>query len=338
MKVGYLVETGRVEVREVEEPKVGEGDVLLRVTAAGICGSDIHAYHGTHPFRHAPMVLGHEVAGEVVAVGSAVRDVHVGDRVTVEPQKACGVCVYCRQGAYNLCVTKVMAGVGGWIGSFAEYFVAPEERVYILPGDLDDDLGLLAEPLAVGVHAVKLAGVHADSTVAVLGTGPIGLLAATAAQAANAKSVFCTDVNPFRLGVAREFGLHALNAKEASVENTILSYAPDGCDVVLLTVSSQQALEQALRIVKRGGKVIVVSIFSAPVQIPLGVVQLNEIELKGSNTYTRDDFLTAIKVLQARCGDLTKVITHHVTLEGINEAMEMLTNPLNEALKIVVQP
>lgn len=337
MRTGYLTEIRKVEVKELDKLSVGNLDVLIRVKAAGICGSDVHAYSGTHPFRKPPMVLGHEVSGKVVEVGKGVTQFHPGDRVTVEPQKSCGNCTYCKEGSYHLCTSKVMAGVEGWTGSFAEYFLAPESRVYRLPEQVNYDLGVLAEPLAVGVHAVRISRMQLNENVVVLGTGPIGLCAAIAAQETGHKHVFCTDVNDFRLKKAREFGILTVNVERESVETKSKKYAPDGFDVAILTVTSVQVVNQALQLVRRGGRVIIVSVFTSDIPINLGLVQNREIRIEGSNTYTREDFMQSLSILSNR-KELEQIITHHIGFDGINKAMEELTSSETQALKIIVQP
>jgi L-iditol 2-dehydrogenase len=329
MSTGYLSELSKVVVKEF---------VLVKVKAAGICGSDLHAFHGSHPFRKAPMILGHEAAGEVVKVGAKVKQLKVGDRIAVEPIKSCGKCSYCLSGNYNLCPERVIAGVRGWLGTFAEYFVLPEQRAHKLPPELDYDLGVLAEPLAVGTHAVRLANIKKGSTCVVLGTGTVGLLAGVAAQEAGAGRVYCTDLNRFRLQIAKALGLYPIKADEVSVEETVKSFAPDGADVVLLAFTSPSVVDQALRLVKRGGTIIVIALFTDPIAVDLNTLQANEIDLKGTNVYTKEDFQSAIRILVKRKEDLRKAVTHHVNLEGINGALEMLGDPNSVAIKVIVHP
>ncbi len=338
MRVGYLAATRKLDVREFEIPAYGDSDVLIKVKVAGLCGSDFHTFHGSHPFRQAPMILGHEAAGEVVKVGANVIKVKVGDRVTVEPIKSCGQCVYCTSGQYNLCPKRVPAGLGGWLGTFAEYFVAEEQRIHLLPPELDYDLGVLVEPLAVGAHAVRLGGVKPGSSCAILGAGTIGLLAGVAAQEAGASRVFCTDINNFRLNKAREMGMLPIKADTEPVEDIIRATVPDGPDVILLAVTSPAVLDQALKLVRRGGKIVVIALFSKPIMIDINTLQGHEIDLKGSHIYTKEDFDTAIRVLVDRKPDLQKAITHHVKFDGLVGAFEMLANPNNNAIKVLVQP
>jgi L-iditol 2-dehydrogenase len=338
MSTGYLSELSKVVVKEFDVPDFDEHSVLVKVKAAGICGSDLHAFHGSHPFRKAPMILGHEAAGEVVKVGAKVKQLKVGDRIAVEPIKSCGKCSYCLSGNYNLCPERVIAGVRGWLGTFAEYFVLPEQRAHKLPPELDYDLGVLAEPLAVGTHAVRLANIKKGSTCVVLGTGTVGLLAGVAAQEAGAGRVYCTDLNRFRLQIAKALGLYPIKADEVSVEETVKSFAPDGADVVLLAFTSPSVVDQALRLVKRGGTIIVIALFTDPIAVDLNTLQANEIDLKGTNVYTKEDFQSAIRILVKRKEDLRKAVTHHVNLEGINGALEMLGDPNSVAIKVIVHP
>jgi L-iditol 2-dehydrogenase len=156
------------------------------------------------------MVLGHEVAGEVVEVGSSVTSVKVGDRVTVEPLKACGTCAYCLENNYHLCSSRVGAGTQGWLGSIAEYFAAPEDKVFVLPKSMDFDTGLLVEPLAVAAHAVKLSRLQANENTIIIGTGPIGLLTAAASQARVSRMLFVPTSMIFGSRLPEILGLRPL--------------------------------------------------------------------------------------------------------------------------------
>ena len=338
MRTGFLAETRRVEVRDLPVPTIGPGEVLIRVAVAGICGSDLHAFEGRHPFRRAPMVLGHEVSGDVVAVGLDVAGVASGDRVTVEPLRTCGSCRYCREGTYNLCTARISAGTGGWLGTFAEYFSAPAAQVHLLPRGLDHEVGVLAEPLAVGTHAVRLARVGPGEKVLVVGTGPIGLLAGVASQARGAALVACTDVNPARLAHAARLGMRIHDASSERLEDELRALAPDGFDVVLLSVTSARAFDQALRLARRAGRVMVIPIFTGPIAFDVSVAQLNELEVKGSMIYTREDFAAALAILAARSRELGAVVTHSVRLEEIGAALRLLSDPRTSAMKIAVVP
>ena len=162
MKAALLAAVGKLTITEVEQPDLGRpSDVLIRVGAVGICGSEIHAFQGTHPFRKPPSILGHEVAGEVVDVGAKVSGLAPGDRVFVNPQRTCGECEWCQSGRPNVCSSREMLGTLGWTGGLAEYIVAPAQNVCPLPDHVSYVQGTLIEPLCVGVHAIRRAGVEA---------------------------------------------------------------------------------------------------------------------------------------------------------------------------------
>lgn len=155
MKAVYVIDKEKTEVREIERPTIKPDEVLIKARTVGVCGSDLHLFKGTHPFRHAPAILGHEIAGDIVEVGSAVTKFKVGDRVTVEPQVGCHSCEMCDKGYVSLCKGKAVPGTPKWIGTFAEYFNAKEEIVYKLNDNISYQVGSLTEPLAVAVHVVN---------------------------------------------------------------------------------------------------------------------------------------------------------------------------------------
>ena len=169
--------------------------------------TDLHAFHASHPFRKPPMILGHEAAGEVVQVGAKVKNLKVGERITVEPLKACGKCSYCRSGNYNVCPERVGAGVRGWLGTFAEYFVLPEQRAYKLSPELDYDLGVLVEPLAVGTHAVRIANLEKNRCAWSLRGGHRRSAGRGRRAGRRRKPRLLHGLNRFRLQTAQALGL-----------------------------------------------------------------------------------------------------------------------------------
>ena len=175
MRAVVLTSEGCLEFVEAAWPTdVGADCVVIRVRAVGVCGSEVHAYQGTHPFRKAPVVLGHEAAGDVVAVGEDVSAFAVGDRVIVEPQWVCGECAYCRAGDENLCPSKRVLGTSAWPGAFGEYIVAPQDATFQLPSALSYVQGALIEPLSIAVHIARQSNLAAGESVCILGSGSIG--------------------------------------------------------------------------------------------------------------------------------------------------------------------
>ena len=177
MRAGYIEAIRKADFRDdMPEPVITQpGWVKIRVRVCGICGSEVHAYHGLHPFRIPPVVSGHEFSGDVVEVGEGVTRCKVGDRVTAEPQYGCGECWYCKNGLYNVCTSKRVLGSNGWSGPMGEYVVVPENTVVRLADSVSYEEGALIEPVANGMYAVRKAGITKDTTICIIGCGPIGL-------------------------------------------------------------------------------------------------------------------------------------------------------------------
>lgn len=176
MRAALIDQIRSVKLVDIPEPQIHKGnEVKIQVKTTGICGSELHAYHGTHPFRIPPLVSGHEFAGVIVEIGYAVTKFKIGDRVTAEPQTSCGKCWECRNGMYHLCPEKCVLGAMGWSGSFGEYIIMPEETLIKLPDDMSFEDATLIEPLAVGMHAVRTSGCGLGDRILVVGCGAIGL-------------------------------------------------------------------------------------------------------------------------------------------------------------------
>ena len=208
-----MTEPGKIIFREIETPKPGRGEVLVRVRRIGVCGSDIHVWDGEHKGTGYPVTQGHEVSGTVEALGEGVDAFRVGQKVTIEPQVVCGECYPCRHGKYNLCEKLKVMGFQT-TGAASEYFAAPAGRVTALPDEMSYDEGAMIEPLAVTVHAAKRFAPMAGAKAAVLGCGPIGILLAQSLKAMGAAEVLVTDISDYRLALAKQCGAdYAVNTK-----------------------------------------------------------------------------------------------------------------------------
>jgi L-iditol 2-dehydrogenase len=329
----------RIAIREVADPIPAPDEILIRTAYAGICGSDLHAFRGQHPFRKPPVVLGHEVAGTVVLAGSDVRDFRPGDPVTVMPLVACGDCRLCRSGRQNLCLHKLVPGAGAWSGTFAEYVTARASVVYRLSAAMPLTLGVLAEPLAVGIHgAFRQGRVAPGDRVIVLGAGPIGLLTALAARAAGAAEIVLTDLLDFNLALGRELcGAIPVNAGSASWETELSRAQPDGFDVAFLCSNAPSTVRQATRAVRRGGRIIVTGMFHQPVPVDLSAVNLHELELIGSVVYDHQDFQRAVEWLEEARFDFGRLVTHVLPLARAQEGLRILADRNEDAAKLLLR-
>lgn len=300
--------TGSIGIEVVPDPTAGAGEAVVRLLVAGICGSDVHAIHGRHPWVKRPYHPGHELVGVVESVGPGV-DLTVGTRVAVEPILACGSCKRCRGGEYNLCRTMTFFGCTTPLGGMADRFVLPADRLIPLPAGLSDLDAALVEPLSTPVHAVRLAGGDlTGKSVAILGAGTIGLLVLVAARGANAQRIAVSEP----LGAKRDLALRlgADSVFDATDPGTVQAVRDDlgeSADVVFDCVAIQSTMDQAFAMAYKGGTVVVVGVPSAPVTVPLPEVQDLQVRIQGSATYVRDDILAAISMLErglARAGDL----------------------------------
>jgi len=339
MKVGMLEDTYRVVVKEVGDLSPGPDELLIKTKYAGICGSDLHSFKGIHPFRKAPVVLGHELSGTIAGVGKAVKGFCVGDRVTVMPLVACKNCPQCERGNENVCLNKTVPGIKGWQGTFAEYFLSRPSITYKLGEDTGLEVGALAEPFAVGIHAVFERGrVEAGSRVLVLGAGTIGILTAVAAKMSGAKEIVVTDLFDFNLNLTRELcGAQVFNARTDGLEEMLLKEYPQKFDVTFLCSGSPKTVTQAFLLTRRRGRIVVTGLVLTPVPIDLTAISLNEWEIIGSQVYGHQDFKKALECIDAGAFDLRKLITHILPMERVDYAMNLLDQHKEDAVKILLE-
>ena len=338
MRAGFIEKPEVAYFKETEEPQINNPtDVKIRVKVTGICGSEVHAYHGKHAWRVPPLVSGHEFAGEVCEVGSAVTKFKVGDRVTAEPQYGCGHCELCKAGKYNLCQDKKILGAYYWSGSFGEYIVAPEGCVIPLGENVSFDQGALIEPLAVGMHAVREHKVNEDSVIAIIGCGTIGLGVLLSAKRFNPKKIIAIDVVDFNLEKAKEMGADlVLNSMKDPVLDRVLEETDGyGVDMTFLAFGNAPCVQQAAEITKRGGIISEIAIM-ANVQAPFDLIQIKELKLCGSNMYTADDFKEVIDGINEGDIKLDGFITKRFPVEEFHDAMEWADKRPEPVVKVVV--
>src|SRR5437016_14654989 len=261
MKVLLLSQYKHLEIAELPEPTPGPGEVLVRVAACGICGSDVHGYDGSSGRRIPPIVMGHEAAGRIAAVGPGVKGFAAGDRVTFDSTIYCGACGPCRRGEVNLCDNRQVLGVScsdyRRAGAFAEYVVVPSRIVYRLPDNLSFAEAAMLEAVAVAVHAVSLVQVSPNSTNLVLGSGIIGLLVVQALRVAGCSRVLVADIDSSRLKLAQDVGATAVLSAEAGLAAQVLQLSGGaGVDVAVEAVGKNEAVSAAIESVRKGGTVV----------------------------------------------------------------------------------
>jgi len=339
MKAAVLYAPYKILIKTVEPPVIKNDEVLVKVEATGVCGSDLHAFRGKHPFVKLPRILGHEVSGEVAEVGKDVKEVSVGDRVVVEPVIPCGSYIACITGRYNVCKSLKVLGIHV-DGAFAEYLKAPSNRIYKIPNNLSFDDATLIEPYAVATHIVKRSGVRVGDRVAVLGAGPIGLCTLQVAKLAGAKSVVITDIVDYRLQLAKKLGADVIinSSKEDPVRIIKDVTNGEGVDVAIEAVGVPQTVQQALKITRPFGEVTIVGFFEDPhVEVDVLSVIAKELHVLGSRLYWLD-FETAIDLVSRGKVDVKTIITHKFSLDEAQKAFEIYDQKTQNAVKVILKP
>lgn len=336
MKQAIMTQPGKIEFADIAKPAVQPDEVLVQVRRIGVCGSDIHVYHGLHPYTSYPVVQGHEVSGVVAEVGSAVSGFAPGDAVVFMPQVTCGECYPCRQGMYHICDhLKVMGFQTS--GAAQEFFPVKAAMTIKLPASLSLDQAAMIEPVSVAVHALRRAGDVAGKKVVVLGAGTIGNLVAQVAQASGAQ-VLITDVSEYKLEKARACGLqHTLNtAKEELGPAILATFGPDKADLILECVGVQPTITQAVANARKGSTIVVVGVFGKKPEVDLGLVQDRELSLVGTLMYQKVDYERAIELTAAGKLCLESMITHRFNFADYLAAYETIEESKGEYMKVMV--
>jgi len=293
-------------MREQMQPELAGGEVLVKVIYAGICGSELSGYLGHNALRVPPLVMGHEFAGEIVALGVEARArhaaLHEGQRVTVNPLAYCGRCEYCQRGLNQLCLSRQLIGAHR-PGAYAEFVTAPAENVLPLPGDLSPRLGALTEPVAVAVRIAELAGPVAGEDVFIAGAGPIGLLALQTLQAKGTRRVFVSDLEPARLSMVEALGGEPVDARNSDVVKSVRS-ATDGRGVPVSVEAVGAAItrEHCLKATRTAGMVILTGLHEETSALHVSDVIRRELTLRGSFSYSPQNFADALERLAS--GDI----------------------------------
>ncbi len=343
MKALLLTEYEQMEVTDVPEPEVGPDDVLVRVEACGICGSDIHGYDGSTGRRIPPLVMGHEASGVVESVGPNVQAFAAGDRVTFDSMVSCGNCHFCRRGQANLCDNRRVLGVscGEYRrhGAFAERIAVPQHIVYKLPDNLPFEHAALVEAVSVAVHAANVTPVELGDTAVVVGTGMIGLLTLQAIRAAGANRVIAVDVNDKRLAVAKQLGADVtINAATEDVSARVAELtAGRGADIALEVVGATATIQSAIAAVRKGGNVTLVGNVSPTIELPLQSVVTREITLRGT-CGCNGEYPACIAMMESGAIQVAPLITQQITLAEGPAWFKRLHDGDPDQMKVVMRP
>lgn len=332
-----MVKPGEITFHEIPVPQIGPDQVLVKIKRIGICGSDIHVYHGTHPYTSYPVTQGHEVSGQIAALGEYVKDLSVGQKVTIEPQVFCGRCYPCLHGKYNLCEKLKVMGFQT-TGTASEYFAVDASKVTPIPEDMTYSEGAMLEPLAVTVHAAKRFPDLKGAKAVVLGCGPIGILLIESLKALGAAQVLATDISDKRLELAKSLGADfAVNTMKDDYAKALAdAFGPDKADVVYECAGSDITMDQAIQNARKGSTIILVAVFGKRASVDLAKLNDSELDLNTSMMYRHEDYVDAIRMVKEGKIQLKPLQSAHFAFEDYKKAYEYIDNNRETTMKVII--
>ena len=339
MRQAILVEPKHIEFKEVAEPKAADltaHQVLVNIKRIGICGSEIHSYHGLHPATFYPVVQGHEYSGVVMAVGSEVTVCKPGDHITARPQLVCGKCNPCKRGQYNVCEhLRVQAFQAD--GAAQDFFVVDDDRVAKLPDGMSLDYGAMIEPSAVGAHASNRTDVKGKNVV-VSGAGTIGNLIAQFCIARGAKNVLITDVSDLRLAKARECGIkHTLNITKKTLKEAAQElFGEEGYQVGFEVAGVEVSIRSLMETIEKGSDIVVVAVFAKDPALSMFYLGEHELRLIGSMMYRHEDYLTAIDYVSKGIVNLKPLVSNRFAFEEYDDAYKFIDTHRETSMKVLI--
>lgn len=336
MKQAVMTSPGKIEIHQTQQPFPGAGEVLLRIQRIGVCGSDVHVFHGKHPYTSYPVIQGHEYSATLEALGPGVSGLELGSKVTSTPQMVCGECAPCKRGDYHICDKLRVEGFQA-PGCAQEYWVTAADKIVPLPDGFSYEQGALVEPVSVAVHAVGRAGDLDGANVVVLGAGPIGNLVAQVARACGAK-VLITDLSDHRLGLAQQCGLeHTSNPKVETLKQAgERAFGGQDFSVALECVGVEATITAAIENIGKGGLIVVVGVFGEKPRVDLGLVQDRELTLRGTLMYQRSDYLKAVELIESGKVITGPLMSKHFPLEDYLEAYKFIEAQGDKSMKVFI--
>ncbi len=333
-----MTSPGVIVHRDVPVPgKLKENEVLLRIQKIGVCGSDIHVYHGQHPATPYPVVQGHEFSAVVEEVGANVKSISPGMRATARPQLVCGICAPCKRGQYNVCQNLKVQGFQA-PGVAQELFVVPEDRVVTFPENVSYDYGAMIEPVAVAAHSTGRCSTLKNKNVVVTGAGTIGNLVAQFAKARGAYKVLITDISDYRLSKARECGIDGIvNVAKDSFEKKIDDFFEgDGFQVGFEAAGVQSSLDVLLQYIEKGSEIVNLGVYAENPRVNMFYLGEHELKLIGSLMYMHEDYLESVDAIASGKVNLTPLITNHFSFDKYNNAYQFIEEQKDKTMKVII--
>lgn len=337
MRAAIYTGPNQIEVRDFADPSPKEGEGLVKVKYAGICGTDLTILSGKHPRVKPPHVFGHEFCGELVEIDDPFQksNLKIGDRVVVFPLIPCHQCLACRTGNEHICRRLRMIGIDR-DGGMAEYVSVSLQLLIKIEKEIDSVVGALIEPFAVTIHAARKSNVKIGDKVLVIGAGPIGFLLVLLLRYSGIDNLIISEINPFRRKILSNSGFEVIDPEKENIIQRILKFTHgEGVDVAFEVSGATSAALQVSELMRPGGKIILASVFKEPTLINLRAINFKEISLEGTRVYTYLDFTRAIELASSNRIPLKKVITHHILLEKVRYGFQLLKKQ-KETLKVII--
>jgi L-iditol 2-dehydrogenase len=326
-----MISPGSIEYRDVPIPEITDHQVLVHIKRIGVCGSDIHVFHGRHPYTSYPVVQGHEASGVVEKTGAEVSGFKPGDRVTIEPQISCGTCFPCTHGMYNICNSLKVLGFQS-TGTASDYFAIDAAKLVKLPETISLSEGAMIEPLAVGIRAIQKAGDVTGKNILVFGAGPIGNLVAQSAKGMGAASVIITDINNLRLKISGACGIdYTVNPMDERFGNERKA------DLIFDCAGVSAALDSAILNARKGSIIIVVAVYGNKPEVDVAMVNENELIIMGTARYTIEDFQTAIDLVNDKKILLGPLITDEFDFLHYRDAYLKIRDNPESTMKVIIK-
>lgn len=338
MRQAIMLKPGLIEICEIANPEtLKENEILLRIKKIGICGSDIHVFHGKHPATPFPVVQGHEYSAIVERVGKNVMSVKPGMRVTARPQRVCGNCGPCKRGQYNACENLKVEGFQA-PGVAQDLFVVTEDRVVAFPDTMSFEQGAMIEPTAVAAHATARAGDLRGKNVVVSGAGTIGNLVAQFARIRGAEKILITDISNYRLDIARQCGIDGiLNVSHTPFEEGILQFfGNEGFQVGFEVAGVQESLDVLMKYVEKGGTIIIIGVYAQNPMVNMYYLGEHELNVLGSMMYRHEDYEVAVEMISSDKVKTDPLLTSSFPFEKYMDAYRFIEEQRDKTMKVMI--
>lgn len=338
MRQALMTAPGQIEFRDVEVPSTGKGQVKIQIQRIGVCGSDIHVFHGKHPFVTYPLIQGHEYAGTIVEMGEGVEGHALGDKVTATPQEVCGTCGPCTRGQYNACEELKVRGFQA-PGCAQDYFVTEADKIVKLPEELTFEQGAFIEPVSVAAHSSALLGDVSGKNVVVAGAGTIGNFVAQGFKCRGAKKVLITDVSDFRLEKAKEVGIDAVCnvTKESLADAAARVFGDEGFEIAAEVAGVESSLSSLVSSIGKGGTLLIIGVYGDKPTVDMSVICEHELTVKGSMMYRHEDFEQAVAWVASGDIQTEPLDSKHFSFDEYLDAYHFIEAEGDKVMKVMIE-